>query len=110
MQVTKKTGWPNESRHKRGYGSAWDKIRLIVLKRDNGLCQCSKCQGGKIRVTPATEVDHIIPKAKGGTDDMSNLQAINKECHKKKTAREQGRTLKQKTAIGTDGYPVTGAG
>jgi len=110
MQVTKKTGWPNESRHKRGYGSAWDKIRLIVLKRDNGLCQCSKCQGGKIRVTPATEVDHIIPKAKGGTDALDNLQAINKECHKKKTAREQGRTLKQKTAIGTDGYPVTGAG
>ena len=110
MQVTKKTGWPNESRHKRGYGSAWDKIRLIVLKRDNGLCQCSKCQGGKIRVTPATEVDHIIPKAKGGTDRLDNLQAINKQCHKKKTAREQGRTLKQKTAIGTDGYPVTGAG
>jgi len=108
--VTKKTGWPNESRHKRGYGSAWDKIRLIVLKRDNGLCQCSKCQGGKIRVTPATEVDHIIPKAKGGTDALDNLQAINKECHKKKTAREQGRTLKQKTAIGTDGYPVAGAG
>jgi len=59
---------------------------------------------------PATEVDHIIPKAKGGTDDMSNLQAINKECHKKKTAREQGRTLKQKITIGIDGYPVTPAG
>jgi len=54
----------------------------------------------------ATEVDHIIPKAKGGTDDMSNLQAINKECHKKKTAREQGRTLKPKQTIGIDGFPI----
>lgn len=36
----------------------------------------------------ANEVDHIIPKFKGGTDDLSNLMAINSECHKRKTARE----------------------
>ncbi len=71
--VLNKSNWSTESRHKRGYGSALDKIRVIVLKRDNGLCQCDECQGGKVRLTLANEVHHIIPKAKGGTDDLSNL-------------------------------------
>lgn len=104
----KKSNWSKESRHKRGYGSSWNKIRVVVLRRDNGLCQCDECQGGKIRLTPATEVDHIVPKANGGTDDMSNLQAINTECHKRKTAREQGKTLKPKLMIGLDGWPLLG--
>lgn len=108
--MRKTSGWSLESRHKRGYGTAWNKLRLMVLRRDNGICQCVDCQGGKLRLTAATEVDHIKPKADGGTDDLSNLQAINKECHKKKTAREQGRTLKQQITIGIDGYPVNGAG
>jgi len=59
-------------------------------------------------VTPATEVDHIIQKANGGTDDLNNLQSINRECHKIKTAREQGRNLKPKTQIGLDGFPILG--
>lgn len=102
----KKSNWSTESRHNRDYGAAWDKIRVIVLKRDNGLCQCDECQGGKIRLTLANEVHHIIPKAKGGTDDLSNLQAINKECHKRETAADQGRTLKPKVTIGVDGWPI----
>jgi len=102
----RKSGWPTTSRHERGYGSSWDRLRIAVLKRDNGLCQCSDCQGGKIRLTIANEVDHIVPKAKGGTDDMSNLQAINSVCHKAKTASEQGLTLKQKIKIGLDGFPI----
>ena len=77
-----------------------------MLRRDNGLCQCKECQGGKIRVTPATEVDHIIPKAKGGTDDLDNLQAINKECHKRKTTKENGGSIKMKIKIGNDGWPI----
>lgn len=102
----KRSNWPTESRHKRGYGSSWDKVRVSVLRRDNGLCQCSECKGGKLKLTPATEVDHIKPKAKGGTDEMSNLQAINTECHKRKTAAEQGRTIKQKVKVGLDGWPI----
>lgn len=75
------------SRHERGYGSEWDKKRRLILQRDNGLCQpCLK--GG--RVSGATQVDHIIPKAEGGTDDDSNLQSICVPCHKAKTATEGG--------------------
>ena len=76
------------TRHERGYGSAWDKIRKRILKRDGGLCQpCLK----RDLITPATQVDHIINKASGGTDDDANLQSICKPCHDAKTARERGR-------------------
>ena len=36
----------------------------------------------------AKEVDHIITKAKGGTDDPDNLQSLCVQCHREKTARE----------------------
>lgn len=104
--MNRKSNWPTTSRHARGYGSRWDKLRKVILRRDNGLCQCDECQGGKIRLSIATEVHHIKSKSSGGTDDPSNLQAINKECHKRETASEQGRTLKPKVNIGLDGWPV----
>ena len=100
-----KSNWPTTSRHLRGYGSKWDKIRREVLKRDKGLCRCDQCKGGDIRLLPATEVHHIISKAKGGTDDLSNLQAINKECHKRETMKDQGKTYKPRVEIGLDGWP-----
>ncbi|RCA23615.1 HNH endonuclease [Enterobacter hormaechei] len=83
-------GWQQhqrgQSRHQRGYGSKWDRLRLIVLDRDKHLCQECLRNG---RYTPAETVDHIKPKAHGGTDDLSNLESICRGCHKAKTARER---------------------
>ncbi len=76
------------SRHERGYGTAWDKQRLKILERDQYLCQCQTCKASGL-VKAASEVDHVIPKELGGTDDESNLQAINPRCHRAKTAAEQ---------------------
>lgn len=70
----------------RGYGSKWDVIRGRVLKRDKGLCQLC-LRAGVVR--EAKTVDHIIPKAHGGTDADSNLQSLCWPCHKAKTARER---------------------
>jgi 5-methylcytosine-specific restriction enzyme A len=39
----------------------------------------------------ATEVDHIVPLAWGGADDLSNLQAAHKTCHAEKSASERQR-------------------
>ena len=36
----------------------------------------------------ADQVDHIIPVARGGTDDSDNLQAVCRSCHASKTASE----------------------
>jgi len=74
------------NRHVRGYGSVWEKIRMRVLRRDSGLCQPCLQAG---RVTSGSSVDHIVPKARGGTDRDENLQAICKTCHAAKTARER---------------------
>lgn len=39
-------------------------------------------------LTAARYVDHRIPLAQGGTDDLANLQSICKTCHDRKTAGE----------------------
>ena len=97
--------WSKLSRHARGYGAHWVKLRSQALARDMHLCQPCLAQG---RATPATAVDHITPKAKGGTDEPDNLQAICQACHDAKTGREtaeaQGRRVKAR--IGLDGWPV----
>jgi 5-methylcytosine-specific restriction enzyme A len=101
-------GWEGKgSRHERGYGSQWVKARARVLARDTYLCQpCMKAG----RTTTATEVDHVKPKAKGGTDDDDNLVAICRSCHRDKTAREaaeaQGHSLKPRISFDAKGYPV----
>jgi 5-methylcytosine-specific restriction protein A len=105
--------WSKQSRHARGYGTAWDKLRKLVLRRDCYLCQCKHCKA-KHRTLSATEVDHVISKAEAKrrgwtqrqTDNPNNLAAINAYCHKRKTAAEQGRTLIDKPMIGADGYPI----
>jgi len=69
----------------RGYGKAWRKLREVVIRRDHGLCQPCLRKG---KVTAFDEVDHIIPKARGGVDAEHNAQCICKPCHKAKTGRE----------------------
>lgn len=73
------------SRHARGYGSAWTRLRVSILRRDAGLCQVCAARG---IVREGSTVDHVINKASGGTDDSSNLRVICDECHAAKTARE----------------------
>jgi len=70
----------------RGYGYDWKKLRLKVLIRDAHLCQ--ECFKNNI-ITVATDVDHIIPKSKGGTNAMTNLQSLCNPCHKIKTNSER---------------------
>ncbi|MBO1529638.1 HNH endonuclease [Psychrobacter sp. F1192] len=69
----------------RGYGHAWRKLRTQVLQRDGHLCVACERTG---RYVPATDVDHIVNKASGGTDDLSNLQSLCRKCHRSKTATE----------------------
>ncbi len=74
---------PAHSATQRGYGAEWRAIRGQVLSRDK--CVCAIC--GK---PGANEVDHITPKASGGTDDLSNLRAVHKACHQHKSSSEGG--------------------
>jgi 5-methylcytosine-specific restriction protein A len=68
-----------------GYGWAWQKLRLRILERDGFRCQTCKSHG---ILTPANQVDHILNKASGGSDDPINLQSLCKTCHAAKSKRE----------------------
>jgi 5-methylcytosine-specific restriction protein A len=77
------TRWPNSdklSSTARGYGAAWQRLRRFVLERDP---ICRVC-----RTNHSTEVDHLIPKSQGGTDEEHNLRGICGGCHATKTADE----------------------
>jgi len=67
---------------KRGYDRKWQALRKIVLSNES-LCRSCKAKGWTV---VATDVDHIIPKRAGGSNDMSNLQPLCKSCHSAKTA------------------------
>ena len=54
-----------------------NKLRSFIFNRSNG--KCVYC-GAK-----ATEVDHVIPKAKGGTNSSYNLVASCRSCNQKKS-------------------------
>ena len=70
----------------RGYSSRgqWGRLRLMILRRDP-LCKLRiLCDGTE----PSTQVDHIIPRLKGGDDSLENLQGVCASCHSHKTATE----------------------
>ena len=60
--------------------SHWPKIRALVLRLSDHACVLCG--------SPATVVDHIRPRAIGGTDDLDNLQALCSPCSDTKTARD----------------------
>jgi 5-methylcytosine-specific restriction protein A len=62
---------------KRGYGAKWQRLRQVILSRDNYIC--AAC------IRMATDVDHILPRSKGGMHDPDNLQSLCHECHSRKT-------------------------
>jgi 5-methylcytosine-specific restriction protein A len=102
VNVAGSYGWTDDRRMSsaaRGYGASWRKRRLLILERDQYLCQCDQCRGGKLRVREAHQVDHIVSKAEwqilrgtlDGVDHEGNLQAINDDCHARKTEEDRRR-------------------
>lgn len=64
----------------RGYCSAaWRRTRLAVIARDGS--QCRTC--GRIVSGQEAHVDHIIEKPHG-TDAMTNLRLLCRNCHSKR--------------------------
>ena len=68
------------SASKRGYGRRWQRLRLMVLRREP---MCRHCKD-----RAASDVDHIISKQRGGQDTMDNLQGLCGTCHARKTIRD----------------------
>lgn len=60
-------------------------LRHAVFKRDGYRCQeCFRGREDGVKL----EIDHIIPVAKGGTNEIDNLQTLCMECNRNKHTNE----------------------
>lgn len=74
----------------RGYSPAWTRLSKW-FRTHNPLCEpCRLGTYGPKKLTPSACVDHRVSKARGGTDEHSNLIAMCWSCHSRKTYREDG--------------------
>ncbi|MDX2272219.1 MAG: HNH endonuclease [Cyanobacteriota bacterium] len=62
-------------------------VREYVLNRDQYQCQSCGQQGSQ----ELLQVDHIIPLAQGGSNDISNLQTLCRTCNQKKSDKRDPR-------------------
>ncbi len=76
---------PRGSSSQQGYGAAWRRVRAVVLQRDP---ICRDEAGCNQR---STDVDHIVARKHGGSDDASNLRGLCHRHHSRKTAIIDGR-------------------
>src|SRR5271155_1934423 len=80
------TTYQQGTRQERGYGAAWQRLRKLIVA-DQPYCMIAKvCVERTGHPAESTCVDHIVPKAAGGTDDERNLQGACEPCNTMKAA------------------------
>ena len=84
-------------------GAEWQKLRLVVLARDGRTCHY--CGGW------ANTVDHVVPKAYGGTDALDNLVAACMRCNSRRSPGtwNRRRALRARQAAAATRREPTGA-
>jgi 5-methylcytosine-specific restriction protein A len=82
--------WARVSAISKGrYGASWQQLRARVLRESPNCEECGQ---------PATDVDHIVAIADGGTDARSNLRALCNTCHKRYTAAQNRARRKRRSS------------
>ena len=80
----------------------WRIIRRHIRRRDKWKCQMLLENGG-LCLRPATDVDHIVELADGGSfHDWTNLRSLCYECHQKKTLMMRKARAERKKAAKVD--------
>jgi len=64
------------------YPPDWDQRRQLVYERDNYQCQNCGRKGGRYG-NAELHAHHVVPKSKGGTHRLTNLQTVCAECHER---------------------------
>ncbi len=64
----------------RGYGAEWRRVSAQVTA---GATACHWCGQPFTGEDPAT-ADHIVPRARGGTNDLSNLVPAHRSCNSRR--------------------------
>ncbi|MBO5448690.1 MAG: HNH endonuclease [Ruminococcus sp.] len=73
--------WENEGKGKHG-GYGYRNRGFENVTSNHGWYTCTKC-GKKFRKGDM-DIDHILPKSRGGDDSRDNLQCICKHCNRSK--------------------------
>ena len=76
--------WTKRAPVKRITGRRLQAMRAALFSREPFCAECAR----QDRVRLATQRDHIIPLAEGGTDDQANEQGLCNDCHETKSRRE----------------------
>lgn len=84
----------------RGYGTDWRKLRATVPPTP-----CVDCGAAW---TPGHNLDHHIPRSRGGTDDKSNLRWRCHGCHSVKTATKDRPSMNREKPDRMRGGPSGG--
>lgn len=83
---------------KRGYTGMMLRRRRLAAEP---YCRDCKAAG---RYVASSVPDHIVPLARGGSDEDSNIRCLCAECHRKRTAEQFGQRIKR--AVSVDGWPI----
>lgn len=86
--------WAQTHSVKRKTGRWLQQARARLFARDP---LCADCQRQGI-VRLATQRDHIVPLAEGGTDDDDNVQGLCDACHEMKSKHESARGQSRRRA------------
>jgi 5-methylcytosine-specific restriction protein A len=72
----------------RGYDTAWRKLAASIIAEHRATVG-NYCPGYGVasHASDALTVDHIIPKAAGGSDDRANLAVLCRGCNSRKRDR-----------------------
>jgi Zn-finger nucleic acid-binding protein len=86
---------------KSSFTSVWMRQRFLVFRKDNFTCRY--CGRSPIIDGVSLECDHILPKSKGGKDDIENLITSCKDCNGGKLdvmlTKDQERLFKEREAL-----------
>lgn len=66
-------------------GALWERDRLVVLEREDGVCGICNEDVDPLDFT----LDHIVPTSRGGLHTLDNLQLAHRSCNSRKHAREE---------------------
>lgn len=70
----------------------------LIMARQNRRCADWECRTRLI--AGHYQIDHVQPLSRGGKNDVTNMQALCKPCHKRKTHHPRGPHI----TIGGDNY------